>query len=194
MHRLDMAIAALNQASLAQGDGPISMPRKISAVGGKWYFDDMQEFPDTLQVNYEFPGTPPKILTYEMRIWAPYSMDGESEGAIIYGDRGYMIIGNSRWRAFKGRNELVKEVKGGSHERPHVQNFIDCIKSRKKPYCDLETVGHPASVICHSGNISARLGRQLILDPISEKFINDDEANELRGRSEWRKPWVLPKV
>ena len=40
------------------------------------------------------------MLTYEMRIWAPYSMDGESEGSALFGDRGYIIVGNRRWRAF----------------------------------------------------------------------------------------------
>ena len=75
-----------------------------------------------------------------------------------------------------------------------MQNFIDCIKSRQKPYCDLETVGHPASVLCHAGNISARVGRKLILDPATEMFEKDAEANALRGRPEYRKPWVLPEV
>jgi hypothetical protein len=75
-----------------------------------------------------------------------------------------------------------------------VQNFIDCIKSRQRPNCDLETVGHPASVLCHAGNIAARVGRLLTLDAANESFVNDDEANALRTRTEYRKPWVLPEV
>lgn len=194
VHRLDMAVAALNAASETQGDGPIGLPVKIHSAGGKWYFDDMQEFPDTLQVSYEYSGTHPKLLTYEMRVWAPYGMDLESEGSAIYGDKGYMIIGNSRWRAFGPGGQLLREEKGDSHEAPHVQDFIDCIKSRKKPYCDLETVGHPASVLCHTGNISARLGRQIVMDPATETFPNDPEASALRTRPEYRKPWTLPDV
>lgn len=194
VHRLDMAFAALNAACLAQKDPPLGLPAAIYASGNKWYFDDMQEFPDTLQVNYEYAGQPPKLLTYEMRIWAPYPMEGESEGAAVYGDRGYIILGNSRWRAYGAGGKLLKEVAGDSHERPHVQNFIDCIKSRQKPYCDLETIGHPASILCHAGNISARLNRQLRLDPKTETFAGDKEANALRGRPEYRKPWILPEV
>ncbi|REJ90963.1 MAG: gfo/Idh/MocA family oxidoreductase, partial [Planctomycetota bacterium] len=71
---------------------------------------------------------------------------------------------------------------------------LDCIKTREKPYCDLETVGHRASVLCHAGNIASRVGRTLVLDPESEEFIGDEEANALRGRPEWRKPWTLPEV
>ncbi len=193
VHRLDMAFAMLNAASEAQGDEPCRLPRKISAIGGKLYFDDMQEFPDTLQVNYEYAGQVPKILTYEMRIWAPYHMFGESEGSAVYGDKGYIVVGNGRWRAYN-RSGMVKEVTGNSDATPHVQNFIDCIKSRGKPNCDLETVGHAASVLCHAGNISARVGRQLELDAETEIFVDDKEANALRGRAEWRKPWDLPEV
>jgi hypothetical protein len=58
----------------------------------------------------------------------------------------------------------------------------------------LETVGHPASVLCHSGNLSARLGRELVFDATDESFVDDDEANRYRGRAEWRKPYELPEV
>ena len=193
VHRLDMAFAALNAACQAQGDEPCVLPRRISAVGGKHYFDDAQEFPDTLQLSCEYATKIPKILTYELRIWTPYRFLGESEGSAVYGDKGYIVIGNRRWRAYNSKG-LVKEVNGGSYAGPHVQNFIDCIKSREKPHCDLETVGHPASILCHAGNISARVGREVILDPDTETFVDDEEANALRGRSEWRRPWVLPEV
>ena len=117
------------------------------------------------------------------------------EGAAVYGDRGYIILGNTRWRAYGPGGKLLREGSGDSHEGPHVQNFIDCIKSRRRPYCDLETIGHPASILCHAGNISARLGgRKLRLDPKTEMFIDDREANALRSRPEYRKPWVLPEV
>ena len=195
VHRLDMAFAALSTAVQAEGGKPLYLPRRIASFGGKWYFNDAQEFPDTLQVSYQYDDeTVPRILTYEMRIWAPYGFHGESEGSAVYGDKGYIILGNRRWRAYGPGNKLIKEVAGDSHEAPHVQNFIDCIKSRKKPYCDVETVGHPASVLCHAGNISARVGRELVLDSKTEVFENDDEANALRGRPEWRKPWILPEV
>lgn len=194
VHRLDMAIAALNASLKAEGQPPVRFPHKIAANGGKWYFDDMQEFPDTLQVNYEFAGKPPRLLTYEMRVWAPYREYGESEGAALFGEKGYIILGNSRWTAYGPKGEILAEGKGDSHEGPHVEDFLNCIKSRAKPACDLETIGHPASVLCHAGNISARVGRSLQFDPETEMFLNDAEANALRTRPEYRKPWVLPEV
>lgn len=194
VHRLDMAVALLQSACIAQGEKPIGLPTTIFANGGKWHFDDAQEFPDTMQVNYQFgTGKESKLLTYEMRIWAPYTYLGEPEGSAIFGDRGYLVVGNNRWVAYGKGGEILGQADGDSHEKPHVQNFIDSIKSRAKPFCDLETVGHPASVLCHAGNISARVGRMLTLDPESESFVGDTEANELRSRKEYRKPWLLPE-
>ena len=195
VHRLDMAVALMDAAAEASKQTPLGLPRVISANGGKWYFDDAQEFPDTLQANYEFgKGKDTRLMTYEMRVWAPYNYLGESEGAAVFGDQGYLVMGNTRWVAYGKNGEVLAKGEGDSSEKPHVQDFIDCIKSRKKPLCDLETVGHPASVLCHAGNIAARVGRQLILDPETETFLNDRDANALRTRPEYRKPWVLPEV
>ncbi len=195
VHRLDWAVALLNAASVTHGDPSIGLPSTVFANGGKWYFDDAQDFPDTMQVNYEFgTGKKTKLLTYEMRIWAPYAYLGESEGAAVFGDKGYIVMGNQGWKAYAKDGKVLGQGEGDAHEAPHVQNFIDCIKSRAKPYCDLETVGHPASVLCHAGNISARVGRKLTLDAATETFVGDADANALRARVEYRKPWLLPEV
>ena len=70
-----------------------TLPRSVSAHGGKYYFDDDQQWPDTLMVTYDYPGC---VLTYEMRIWSRYRLHGESEGAAVCGDNGYIFIGNGR--------------------------------------------------------------------------------------------------
>ena len=225
VHRLDMASWALSAASEAQGDGPLGLPSTVATGGGKWYFDDMQEWPDTLQVNYEYGGLSsgsssplapvgvlenkdrrgegpgvrgssgsPKLLTYEMRIWTPYNFLGESEGAAVYGDKAHIVIGNDAWKAFGPGNTVLGEHTGDNDEAAHVQNFIDCIKSRQRPNADLETVGHPSSLLCHMGNVASRVGRKLVFDAKTETFVNDAGANALRTRPEYRKPWVLPDV
>jgi hypothetical protein len=55
-------------------------------------------------------------------------------------------------------------------------------------------VGHPSSLLCHCGNIASRLGRTLDFDLSTESFREDPEANALRTRPEYRKPWMLPEV
>lgn len=197
VHRLDVAQWALSTAVEAEGEKPLGLPVRISAQGGKWYFDDMQEWPDTLQVNYEYAaadGKPGRLLTYEMRVWAPYNYQDEGEGVVLFGDQGLIVIGNGRWRAFGPRHELLAKDSGSNDGETHIENFIECIKTRGRPNADLETVGHPSSLLCHAGNIAWRLGRQLTLDPSSETFIGDAEANALRTRPEYRAPWTLPEV
>lgn len=198
VHRLDVARWALSTAVEAEGGQPLGMPRYISAQGGKWYFDDMQEWPDTLQVNYEFAsptaGGPGRLLTYEMRVWAPYHYLDESEGAALFGDKGYIIIGNGSWRAYDNKKQIVAQGKGGNDGADHIRNFLECVKSRQKSNADLETVGHPSSILCHAGNVAWRTGHRLALDPETEMFDNDPEANALRTRKEYRAPYLLPEV
>jgi predicted dehydrogenase len=197
VHRIDIAKWALDTAGRAQGMPPLYMPSKISALGGKWYFDDLQEWPDTLQATYQFAGTDSthgRLLSYEMKIWTPYKYYDETEGVVLYGDRGYMVIGNRRWRAFNPDNEIIAQDGGENDGVSHIRNFLDCMRSREKPNADLATVGHPSSVLCHAANVSWRIGRQVNLDAKTELFIDDEEANSLRTRPEYRKPWILPEI
>ncbi len=95
VHRLDVARWGLETAVAAKGGKLPVLPRAVTAQGGKYYFDDAQEWPDTLMVTYDYPGC---VLTYEMRIWSPYPLEGEAEGSAVFGDEGYLVIGGSRWR------------------------------------------------------------------------------------------------
>jgi hypothetical protein len=174
---------------------------KTRSQGGKWYFDDMQEWPDSLQVTYEFPrsqGLATKaetglILSYEMRLWAPYPYHDEKDGAVLYGDQGYIVLAVNRWRAYDGDNNLVGGSQCSSDATPHIRNFLDCVKSRRRPNSDLETVGRPASFLCHAGNVAWRVGRTLRIESATEMF-EDEEANSLRARANYRAPWKLPDV
>jgi predicted dehydrogenase len=193
VHRLDYGRWALQTAAAAQGEAVPDVPRAVSALGGKYYFNDAQEWPDTLMVTYDF--APGYLMTYEMRVWNAYPLDGESEGAAVHGDNGYIVIGNSRWRAFDNRGKLIKEEKGSyAGDTAHVKNFLDCMRSRGKPAADLETIGHPSSLLCHLGNAAWRAGRTLHFDPATYTFKVDAAANQFLTRSEYRKPWVLPKL
>jgi len=59
----------------------------------------------------------------------------------------------------------------------HVENFFDCVRSRKDPIMTVEN-GHRVATLCHLGNIARRLGRSLKWDPEKEVFPGDDEANK----------------
>ena len=77
-------------------------------------------------------------------------------------------------------------------QKAHVENFVECIRSRKRPNTDIE-VGFVSSAICHLANISYRVGnRKLNFDASTGSFVNDNEANGYLKRV-FREPWVVPE-
>ncbi|MEQ8785511.1 MAG: Gfo/Idh/MocA family oxidoreductase [Pirellulaceae bacterium] len=191
VHRLDVARWGLETAVKAEGGELPRFPKSISAHGGKYYFDDDQQWPDTMMVTYDYPGY---LLTYELRIWTPYHMHDESEGSAVYGDAGYVIIGNSGWRAFDAKGKQILEEKAGNNDVAHAQNFMECMRNRARPNADLETVGHPSSLLCHLGNAAWRAGRTLHFNPGTYSFEGDQDAEQYLTRPEYRKPFVLPSL
>lgn len=191
VHLLDLARWGLTTAMEAQGVHLPDLPRAVSAHGGKYYFDDDQEWPDTLLVTYDYPGC---VLSYELRIWTAYRMLGESEGAAVFGDQGFVVVGHQGWKAYDGKGKLVKEESGAVNDVGHAQNFIDCMRTRQRPAADLETVGHPSSLLCHLGNAAWRAGRTLRFNSGTCSFTGDADAQQYLSRPKYRKPWLLPKV
>ena len=63
----------------------------------------------------------------------------------------------------------------------HYKDFLDAIRSRKNPICDVE-VGHRTASVCNIGNIAYLLGRPLRWNPNIEQFEGDAEANKLLSR------------
>ncbi|HMB61604.1 MAG TPA: Gfo/Idh/MocA family oxidoreductase [Eudoraea sp.] len=63
----------------------------------------------------------------------------------------------------------------------HYLDWLDAIKTRTNPLCDVET-GHRSASICNIANIAYQLGRTLEWDPVEEHFKGDSEANTLRSR------------
>ncbi|HOW67053.1 MAG TPA: Gfo/Idh/MocA family oxidoreductase [Candidatus Paceibacterota bacterium] len=119
--------------------------------------------------------------------------DGPPGGAIFFGEKGKVTI--DRGVCESEPDALIDEaIKQGprSLKQNHIQNWLDCIKTRATPVADVE-IGHRSATICHLGNLARRLGRKLRWDPGQEVFIGDKEANQYLDRKR-RKPWALPRV
>jgi predicted dehydrogenase len=111
-------------------------------------------------------------------------------GAVFFGSECKMEINRNRFATnpadfVKDSPDPVKQDATwegpGWIARPHIQNWLDCIKSREMPNADVE-IGHRSISVCHLLNITRELGRKLYWDPEKEQFVNDDEANKLLDR------------
>ena len=118
-------------------------------------------------------------------------------GIVLHGERGRLFMSRNNYRvsprdlAPPPDEALKQRWEGDGHvARPHLQNWLDCLRTRQKPNAWVE-VGHRTATICHLANIARELGRTLNWDPQAEQFANDDEANALLQRPR-RRGFELP--
>ena len=107
-----------------------------------------------------------------------------------------MILGRDGggWQQFdrEGRKVASDKQTFAAMQAAHIDNFISCVRSRKRPNADVED-GHISAALCHMANISYRVGdRKLVFDSASETFGRDNEANHYLRRT-YREPWVIPE-
>ncbi len=123
---------------------------------------------------------------------------GPGLGAIFIGDKGKLEINRNKLAA--NPKELLKSPDNpGPITRPetayHIENWIDCIKTRKRCNADIE-YGQRSSSLCYLVNIVrevGHVGEKLKWDPVAERFTNCDEANSYLSRPR-RKGYELPTV
>jgi predicted dehydrogenase len=153
----------------------VDAPLTVSSSGGKFVFNDDQEVPDTQITTWEFPGS---CLVWEHRMWSDHPEEGSGFGIAFYGDKGTIVIDSKGWHADKVDIKPADPFRDG--QKAHVQNFLDCIKSRAKPNAEIET-GFLSTRLCHLGNIAYRVGKKLTFDAAAECF-HDPEADALLSR------------
>jgi len=179
------------------GLGVEGHPSTVAALGGKYFYDDDQQFPDTQYVIYEYAseagGGRKRQLIYEQRIWSPYVQEGHENGNAFYGTKGMMILGKKEgWQIFGPRNEPGAKMDGTFDSTPHHRDFLDAIASGRRPNADVE-IGHCAAALSHLGNIAARMGRVVHFDPKSERITGDEEADKLTRRTYRAGHWAVPQ-
>jgi predicted dehydrogenase len=163
----------------------LDAPVRIASGGGKFFYDDDQQTPDTQITTFDFPGT---SVVWEHRIWAKTGLRNQSFGIELVGEKGTLVVDGKGWHIENGP-ELSE--KADSPERQHLRNFVDCIRDGKRPAADVEE-GHKSTRLCHLGNVAFRLGRALRFDADTETIGADAEATRMLGR-EYRKGFEMPQ-
>ncbi|MHC1768064.1 MAG: Gfo/Idh/MocA family protein [Verrucomicrobiia bacterium] len=116
--------------------------------------------------------------------------DANGFGTIFIGTEGKVMVNRGK---FKAEPESIAEdpiPDNGVHlykSNNHLQDFLNCVRSRKRPICDVE-VGARSVTVCHLGNLAYWNHRRLQWDPAKERFIDDPEANYWIDRKK-RGPW-----
>ncbi|MFH1737942.1 MAG: Gfo/Idh/MocA family oxidoreductase [bacterium] len=197
IHQMDFARWAIGQR----------YPKSVFSTGGIFHLRDGRDCPDTQIVTYDFDDF---TMVFELAMWTPYiiktSLDirnseekmpdwpHNSTKIEIYGTDGMMTLGRhgGGYEIYGIEGEETTSHPGKEPTKDHIENFIQCMRTRKKPNADIEE-GHLSTVLCHLGNISYRVGsRKLYYDGKTETFIDDNEANQLVKRT-YREPWVVPE-
>lgn len=236
IHEMDVARWFLGEDTLS--------PRVMS-IGGRFGYDDAGNTPNTQVVYHDYEKAP---LIFETRglprskaaqkNWGP-SMDnyrGSQIGVIVQCEQGHVLINDYvQATAFDNDGEVVEHWYGDGN---HFLNFLDAVRSHNVLDLNADILkGHLSTALCHTGNISHRLGTEvptkviektvesddlaadsfqrmlghlkanevdvesnritlgpwLEMDPATERFTNNDQANELLTR-DYRQPFVVPDL
>jgi predicted dehydrogenase len=204
----------LDQIRLAWGRP--EHPVKIACTGGRFADDSDQEVPNYQVATFEYADG--SIIDLEVTTLPSPPIAGIMLGVFFYTPRGYITSANN-WSTSLGEftpRETPDTPTGVSNRvnaisfpniayKPgppipdlaepevfHWQNFIDCVRSRRREdlRCEIEE-GHLSTSLCHLANIAFRTGRKLTFDPKTETFPGDAEANRLLTRT-YRPPYVVP--
>ena len=174
-------------------------PASVSAHGGRFAVDDDRTIPDTMEATFEF-------ASGRLAIFGQYEASGnramrsgevELRGTLgtVYVSGGSFEILPERGGQFQSREPRMEPVKqrarGGNADLTtlHARNFLDCIRSRKRPNADIE-IGHRSTTFSLLANIALATRSRLAWDAQAERITHPAEANT-HLHYEYRKPWVL---
>ena len=191
IHQLDLARLVL--------DDP-GFPKSVYCAGGRYFFNDNREVPDYQLATFDYGNF---ALTLEAGACTPYMKKSGPEIRFtddfpewrqnatrieIIGTKRMMYVGRmgGGWQVFDKDKQIVAQESGYYPLKPHIKNFIDCMRSRNQPNGNI-VEGHNSSVLIHLANLSYRAGnKQLLFSPEYETITNSSEAQAL-SRQHYRK-------
>ncbi len=176
-HHLDIAQWGLGMDE----SGPV-------AVEGTGVFnpDGWYETPDSTQIKYTYDNG---IVLNSRQV---PGIKSNEQGTKFIGEKGSLFV--YRGGIVADPPELlsqieVPEIGKAQANIDHVNDFLDCIKTRKTPVADI-SIGHRSATVCHLGNIAVRTGKKIQWDPKTETIKGDSEASKWLTK-EYRAPYRL---
>lgn len=165
----------------------VDYPVRVVSSGGRYWFDDDQETPDTQSVCFEFEGN--KQITWDA---LSCNKHGPGLACSFYGDQGSLELdSDGKFRRFDRSDKQVEEGEDSSvGQAEHLQNFIDAIRANDRTILNQPILeGHKSTLLCHLGNIAYRTGRTVNTDPTNGHILDDAEQQSMWQREyepQWR--------
>jgi len=185
-HIIDLPVWALE----------LGLPTQTSASGGRFVLEDGGDCPDVQEVLWQYPGL---VMTHMMNLTNSYGWDFQGKGGkarrlgiYFHGEQATLVCNYGTFTIVPEddpKAELQLPDKTLPRSKGHYREWIDCIKSREQPSCNV-FYHHRVNVPCCLANLSLELGRSIRFDPKTETAVGDDEANRAFAPT-YRKPWTL---
>jgi predicted dehydrogenase len=183
IHQMDLARWILGERALS--------PRVLS-LGGRLGYQDDGTTPNTQIVFHDYPAAP---LFFEVRGLPADTSDqkmdtyhGGSIAVVVECEGGWMVIpddANSVRMEDKDGKECKRFPEASDHSSDHFANFIAAVRSRHSADLKADVLeGHISSALCHTGNISYRLGHPQSPEEIRDAVKADPGLSEALGRME----------
>lgn len=141
----------------------LPVPMAATMCGGVFLWKDGREVPDTIGVTLQFPQE--MVFTWTSNF---------GNGRYPYGDAVLGTDGtieaegdSAHYEPEKVTNPSGMAMKGSLEGESHMQNFIDCVRSRKEPNAPVE-LGYRSAVACHLANLAYREKRRVCWDATRE--------------------------
>jgi len=181
IHEMDLARWALGETQLS----PLVM-----SIGGRLGYSDDGETPNTQVVMHYYQPAP---LFFEVRGLPERAGNnampkhrGVSIGVIVDCEGGSLTIRANDATATDASGLVIRQFGDGSdHRAKHFANFIEAVRLRKPGHLNADILeGHLSSALCHTGNISHRLGRPAAPGSIREQLLGDEAGTDAFARME----------
>jgi predicted dehydrogenase len=150
------------------------VPYAASAAGGVYHYRDGRTAPDTINVLLQYADPNPFTATFEATL-APGIM---GDGIEMCGTEGRLWITRARYeytaKGSKTPTEVVQATQIPNTRDPltqeHVSNFLECVKTRKRPNGDV-LIGHRSAQASHLGNLAYEQRRRIDFDTQREEIL-----------------------
>ena len=178
----------------------VDYPKRVTASGGRYQFDDDWQFYDTLVTSFEYDD---QTITWEGKSCQGMKYYGRDRGATIMGTSGSVLMDRDGYEMYDLNGKKTSEFKTGketsssdllgrdSMTDAHFANFIAAIRKGEKLNSPI-SVGNISVTMLQLSNIAWEVSRELHLDPKDGRIVDDAEA--MKGWTREYQPGWEPHV